>query len=124
MFGHLYNLLKAIIAAAFLLAAQPGLMPMTSTAGGPPMAMAGHVMATQDRADFAAPAGQCMAKDRNVQQDCIGVCAGMFACYGVAALAAADLPPLFTGAIPYRADRPDLRATGLTRSPENPPPIA
>lgn len=125
MSHRLHNLLKAIIAAAFMLAAQPGLMAMTPMPAGPQMAMAGHVMTMHDVANPAA-AGPCMAKSGGsvMPDDCIGVCAGMFACYGVTALAAADLPPFLTGAIPYRAHRPDLRATGLTRPPENPPPIA
>jgi hypothetical protein len=123
MFGRLHTLLKAIIAAAFMLAAQPGLMAMTPMPAGPQMAMAGHMM-MHDVTNPAA-AGPCMAKNSGkiMPDDCIGVCAGMFACYGVTALAAADFPAFLTGAIPYRADRPDLRATGLTRPPENPPPI-
>jgi hypothetical protein len=121
----LKNLLKGIIAAAFMLAAEPGLMAMTPMPAGPQVAMAGHVMTAHDTANPAA-ADPCTAKNggKVMPDECIGVCAGMFACYGVTALAAADFPPFLTGAIPYRADRPDLRATGLTRPPENPPPIA
>jgi hypothetical protein len=121
----LKNLLKGIIAAAFLLAAEPGLMPMPPMPTGPQMAMAGHVMMAHGMTNPAA-GGPCMAKNSGkiMPNDCIGVCAGMFTCYGVTALAAANLPPFLTGTIPYRADHPDLRATGLTRPPENPPPIA
>ena len=122
MFGGLHNLLKAVIAAAFMLAAQPGLMAMP----GLQMAMSGHDMAAHGMMSQATAAGSCMTKNDNgaMPDDCIGVCAGMFACYGVTALAAADLPPLPPAAVPYRAERPDSHATGLTRPPEIPPPIA
>lgn len=108
----LRNLICALVAAAFAVAAQPGAMAMP--AAKPATA-----------ASAAMPGCDHMKPPAKQNAPCKGMsfCLGMLACYGMA-VAAVDHPVPVRIASDSPAPHLDRVASGLTHPPENPPPIA
>jgi hypothetical protein len=107
----LRNLICALVAAAFAVAAQPGAMAM-------PAAKPATV------ASAAMPGCDHMKPPAKQNAPCKGMsfCLGMLACYGMA-VAAVDHPVPVRIASDSPAPHLDRAAAGLTHPPENPPPI-
>jgi hypothetical protein len=110
----LRNLICALVAAAFAVAAQPGAMAMPTPH---PTAMA--------NAAHATPACDQMHHQKEKGAPCKGMtlCLGMLSCFGMAALAP-DYPVLLKAAGHRPAQDLDIAAPGLTHPPESRPPIA
>jgi hypothetical protein len=107
------RLLCALVAAIFALVAQPGAMAMPAAPSS-----------SMSMPDSAMPAcgGMSLHKDGAPAKGG-APCLGMFSCFGIAALILQ--PFIFRGpAAHLNAHHPDSMSPGLSRSPENPPPIA
>ena len=109
----LRNLVCALVAAAFAVAAQPGAMAMPAP---PPM--------TMDCAHHGAPGCDHMKPQKEQGAPCKGMsmCLGMFSCFGMAALTVDQAMPINAAQHGPTAHL-DESTSGLTHPPENPPPI-
>lgn len=110
----LRNLVCALVAAAFAVAAQPGAMAMPAPH---PTAMA--------NADHATPACDQMHHQKEKGAPCKGMtlCLGMLSCFGMTAVAATEIA-LTNGTEQDPAPRLVESARGLTHPPDDRPPIA
>ncbi|MDE1987655.1 MAG: hypothetical protein KGJ28_14045 [Alphaproteobacteria bacterium] len=108
----LRNLMCALVAAAFAVAAEPGAMAMPAAQ---PATMASAAMPGCDH--MKQPATQ------NAPCKGMSFCLGMLACYGMAVVALDHPVPVRLASyspVPHL----DRTVSGLTHPPENPPPIA
>ena len=112
----LRNLVCAVVAAAFAVAAQPGAMAMAMSAPQP---------MTVDCAHHGAPGCDHMTPQKEQGAPCKGmsICLGMFSCFGMAAVAVAQAVPA-NAAERSPTMHLDESASGLTHPPDDRPPIA
>ncbi len=114
----LRGLIGALVAAVFVIAAEPGVMAM------PAPQAAKHIM-TMDCAGQATPGCDHMKSQKEHGTPCknMAICVGMMSCFGMAAIPA-DVASLRTAAEKAPAHFVQQTPSGLTLQPDNPPPIA
>lgn len=114
----LRGLVSALVAAVFVIAAEPGVMAM-------PAPHAAKQSMTMDCSSQATPGCDHMKPQKDHGTPCknMAICAGMMSCFGMAAVAA-DVASLRTAAGQAPVHFVQQTPSGLTLQPDNPPPIA
>jgi hypothetical protein len=106
--------ISALVAAVFVLAAEPGVMAM-------PAAQPVQHHMTMSCADM--PGCDHMKLPKNAPCKNMALCAGMMSCFGMAAIVV-DHPLLRTMSKQAAVHFHPQTTLGLTLQPDNPPPIA